>query len=344
MKVADSLNVNVVIPTYKTRDTIFRLLASLEKQSYKDFNVMVVYKKWEGYKDTLSEIKAYDKLDINFIEQDKGLFEEALNTIYRKADGDIVIHTDDDAYASKNWVKDHIELHKKHKEVGIATGLVEENTFPDGTPLPFFKRFIRSQQWRMNKHTIIDRPIDEKFKNYGMYIGRSGMLVDTGRKYNMIRTFKQHGVNMSWKQDALYGFKLPCYTKQGGRNEAAAALEVLDRGYSPIWFGRGTIHHPLQKSDSRGVAIKSLPEELTAESVIFSYYVSKTKKYKVDLALLKKRTMLLDNTLSHFFTFGKNKGYRIGYNITQEAILHKWSPQRVRNALIKALSHERSTI
>ena len=99
------MNVNVVIPTYKTRDTIFRLLTSLEKQSYKDFNVMVVYKKWEGYKDTLSKIKAYDKLDINFVEQDEGLFEEALNTIYRKADGDIVIHTDDDAYASKKLGK-----------------------------------------------------------------------------------------------------------------------------------------------------------------------------------------------------------------------------------------------
>ncbi len=334
MKVADSLNVNVVIPTYKTRDTIFRLLASLEKQSYKDFNVMVVYKKWEGYKDTLSEIKAYDKLDINFIEQDKGLFEEALNTIYRKADGDIVIHTDDDAYASKNWVKDHIELHKKHKEVGMATGLVEENRLSDGTQLPFFKRFIKSQQWRMNKHTIIDKPIDEKFKDYGMYIGKSGMLVDTGKRHNMIKTFKQHGVNMSWKRDALHGFKLPGYTKQGGRNEAAAALEVIDKRYTAIWFDNGRVFHPLQKSDSRSTDIRTLPAELTAESVLFAYYVSRI--YDINLDVLRRR-VILDNFIARILTLNKNKGYEIGYRIIKSAIEKRYLPEKIRNELIKQL-------
>ncbi len=332
------MQVTVAIPTYKTRSTVFRLLDSLKAQSFKNFSVIVVYKQWPGWKDTLDRIKEYRGLEVELVRQDRGLFEEALNTIYRKANGDIVIHTDDDAHASRSWIKDHVELHKRHKGVGMATGVVEENTFPDGTPLPFFMRLLNEQKWRMNKHTIIDRPIDKRFKEYGMYIGRSGMLVDTGKRYNMIKTFKQHGVNMSWKREALHGFKLPGYTKQGGRNEAAAALEVIKRGFLPLWFDRGIIHHPLAGSDSRSTAIGSLPQELTAESVAFSYYVSKT--YSVDLKVLKIRAKF-DDLLARVITSNRNRGYNIGYRIVREAILGKWSAKKVRDALIAGLSGRR---
>lgn len=333
------LDVSVVIPTYKTRNTIFKLLDSLEKQSYKNFSVMVVYKKWEGYKEVLNAIKAYNKLDMDFVEQDKGYFEEALNTIYRKADGEVVIHTDDDAYASRNWVKDHVELHKRHKKIGLATGLVDESIYPDGTKVPFLKRFVRSQQWRMNKHTIIDKPIDTNFKDYGAYIGKSGMLVDTGRKSNMIKTFKQHGVNMSWKRDALHWFKLPGYTKNGIRNESAAALEAFNRSFETIWFGSATVYHPVQKSISRGTTIRSIPAELIVESVLFAYYVNRYAGYRVDLAVLKRRTKI-DSVVSKIFKL-EIRGYELGYQITKRAIEQDWSPKKVRSALVTVLPKHR---
>ena len=329
------MQVTVAIPTYKTRNTIFKLLDSLKAQSFKKFGIMVVYGPWPGCKDVLDSIKESRGLDIELIKQDAGLFEEALNTIYRKADGDIVIHTDDDAYASRNWIKDHVELHKKHKEVGIATGIVEERELPDGTPLPFFTRLLNEQKWRMNKHTTIDRPIDKRFKDYGMYIGKSGMLVDTGKKYNMIRTFKQHGVNMSWKREALRKFKLPGYTKQGGRNEAAAALEVLGRGFIPMWFNTGAVHHPLQRSDSRNMSVAKLPAELIVESVLFSYYVGRYSSYDVNLDVLKRRT-IMDSRLSAMLT-GRDIGYRMGYEIAKRAIENKWGPTQLRRLLKKRL-------
>ena len=329
------MNVTVALPMYNTGNTVFKLLDSLRHQSYKKFNMLLVYKEWPGCKDMIGRIKEYKDLEMDFARQDAGRFEEALNTIYRKADGDIVIHTDDDAYASKDWIKEHVELHRRHKGIGIATGIVDESTFSDGTPLPFLTRLLNEQKWRMNKHTIIDRPIDERFRGYGMYIGKSGMLVDTGIRYNLIKTFKQHGVNMSWKRDALHEFRLPGYTKQGGRNEAAAALEVLERGFLPVWFEGGEVFHPLQRSDSRSASIGSLPVELTAESVLFSYYVS--KRYAVDLNALRTRVKLLDDPITKVMTAWENKGYAIGYSIAKEAVMHNWPPKRVRTALIKAI-------
>ncbi len=334
-RISDNLHVTVAIPTYKTRNTIFKLLYSLQSQSYKNFSIMLVYKPWSGCNETLGRAKEYSGLDVRLIKQDNGLFEEALNTIYRKADGDIVMHTDDDAYVSKDWIKDHVGLHKKHKGVGLATGIVDESTLPEGAPIPFFTRLLNAQKWRMNKHTIIDTPIDGRFKDYGMYIGRSGMLVDTGKRYNMIKTFKQHGVNMSWKRDALRGFKLPGYTKMGGRNESAATLEVLARKFTAVWFDRATVYHPLQRSDSRGTSLISLPPVLPAESVVFSYYVS--RMYNVDLDILKRRTEI-DEFMARLMTMNQNRGYSIGYNIAVKAIKEKWAPKQVRQELISALS------
>ncbi len=143
-------------------------------QSHSSFDVMIVYKPWEGCKETFDRIKEYSGLGIRLVKQDAGLFEEALNTIYRKADSDVVINTDDDAWASRNWIKDHVEPHRRNKKVGMATGMVNESTLPDGTPLPFLTNLMNRQKWRMNKHTLLDRPIDSGFRGYGMYIGRSG--------------------------------------------------------------------------------------------------------------------------------------------------------------------------
>ena len=328
------MHVSVIVPTYGNRQSIFRLLDSLAGQSHKDFSVLLVYKEKQGKKEILDRIKEFRKLNIDIITQKEGRFEEALNMAYSKADGDLGLNTDDDAYVDRDWIKDHVELHKKNRKVGVATGKVAE-TGRKG--ISGFEMFLYREKWRMNKHTIIDRPIDKKFDDYEMYIGRSGMLVDTGRRANMIRTFKQHGVNMSWKRDALHGFKLPCYTKQGGRNEASAALEVLKRGYLPIHFHKGLAFHPLQESDSRSVSVRTIPRELTAESVLFSYYVDHFSDYGVDLKLLRLRTRM-DHTMSRLMMLNKNNGYSIGYRIAKEAIEGNWKPDKVRNELIEALS------
>ncbi len=56
--------VTIVIPTYKTKNTIFRLLKYLALQSYKKFNVLIIYKPWEGYRAMLDKIGKYKDLSM----------------------------------------------------------------------------------------------------------------------------------------------------------------------------------------------------------------------------------------------------------------------------------------
>ncbi|HUC39043.1 MAG TPA: glycosyltransferase family A protein [Candidatus Acidoferrum sp.] len=330
------MHVTIAIPTYKTRGSIFKLLDSLKKQSYKKFSILFVYKEWEGWKETAAKIKEYKGLDIDFARQDNGFFEEALNTIFRKADGDIVLHTDDDAFASRDWVKDHVALHSRDRNAGIATGVVDESRLSDGSELPPFTSFLYHQKWRMNKHTLIDKPIDDRFKDYGMYIGVSGLVVDTGRRHNMIKTFKQHGVNMSWKHGALHGFKFPGYAKSALRNEQGAALEVINRGFYPIRFNAGRVFHPVQESLSRGTSPLLVSTELIVGDVLLSYYMSLF--YKIDLDVLRLRTRI-DDFVTRLATQNRNKGYSIGYELASKAIRQKWKPKRVRETLIETLKN-----
>ena len=191
----------------------------------------------------------------------------------------------------------------------------------------------------MNKHTIIDTPIDKEFEDYTMYIGKSGMLVDTGREYTMAKTLKQHGVNMSWKHDALEGFNLPGFTRYGGGNEACAALEVIKRGFMPVWFEGAQVFHPVHESLSRSASVFTLPVGLTAERVLFSYYTKNIARYGVDLDTLKLRNRL-DILVSSFISNSAKKGYEMGYEIAKEAIEKSWSAKKVRKELITELNKQ----
>ena len=95
-------------------------------------------------------------------------------------------------------------------------------------------------------------------------------------------------------------------------------------------------YHPLHKSLSRSVSVFNIPVELTAESVLFSYYVSKF--YYINIDILRFRT-IIDDATARIITLNKNNGYSIGYRIVREAILEGWPPARVRKTLMQVLAH-----
>lgn len=312
------------------------LFKKLKDQTYKNFYLLIVYKKWPKDREVLSKIKEEKGINFFILKQTSGFIEEALNIIYRKADGDIIITTDADAKPSRNWIKEHVELYKKYQKIGVATGVVDENYFSNGKKISFFKKLVNNNKWRIENYGFIDKPIDKNFKDFSAYVGKSGMLVDTGKRKNMVKTFKQRGVNMSWRYDALNGFKLPGYTKQGNRYEAAAAFEAIKRKFIPVWFNGAVVFHPIHISLSRGESIKSFPTVVTAENVLFSYYVEKFTDYSIDLNTLKLRNKL-ERFISMFISKTAYLGYKIGYELTTKAITENWKPKKVRKELINAL-------
>jgi hypothetical protein len=75
--------------------------------------------------------------------------------------------------------------------------------------------------------SYVDKPISRRFFNYEGYIGKSGMMLRSHRTADYMLTLAQRGLNMSWKREALSGFRMPNYTIRTFRNEQAAALKLL---------------------------------------------------------------------------------------------------------------------
>ncbi len=105
----------VVVVTYKRNQQLIECLASLTRQSYKDFETIVIDNgKNEAVHDGLS------KYDVRYIllKKNYGL-SIGRNIGIEYARSDIVIFLDDDAVAGPNLVKSHVEAHQELNIVGL---------------------------------------------------------------------------------------------------------------------------------------------------------------------------------------------------------------------------------
>lgn len=111
--------INVIIPTLNEGKVISRCLESLSKQTYKNFEIVVVDSRSTDR--TLEIVKKYkcrvvneSKLGISF----------ARNRGVRESKGDIVVHTDGDSVYYPNWLA-KIAKHFEDKEVVAVGGPIE---------------------------------------------------------------------------------------------------------------------------------------------------------------------------------------------------------------------------
>lgn len=178
------MEVTVALPTYKNNGTTIRdLLESLSHQTHANFRLLVVYKPSDGDV-TEDVISKYKNLDIDIIYQKEGYFEETMNLIFSNANADILIITDDDAIPSKDWIRDHVNLHEKFPEVGMVGPY-----FGNGHKINVFKKIYSF---------LMERPLDERMKDYLTYFSRTGIFVGNPffNNYNLpyVKSFSFMGV------------------------------------------------------------------------------------------------------------------------------------------------------
>lgn len=267
-------------------------------------------------------------LDIRFQRTRYGF--EYQNLPLTKAEGDITISVDDDTVVPLDLVEKHVTMHRKCSKVGSITGAAPE---VGAERMGALGRFLDSQKWRITDYRLFDRPIDRRMSDYSTYIGRSGMLVDTGRSSSLMKTMKQHGVNMSWKREMAEGFRVPKYCVRGLHWESAIALELLRRGHDSIYTDGITLKHQQRTSATRNHGVGTMPEWILGESVLFAYFTS--KYYKVDLKVLRARTAMAD-AISRVVSLGRNRGFEVGYEIVKRAIEEDWKPHEVLRASEKS--------
>jgi glycosyltransferase involved in cell wall biosynthesis len=244
------LSVSVLVPTYKRAHLLSYVLAALEKQSYKDFDVVVILK---PSKDKTEEIieKFKKSLRIKMIVQEKGFVIDALNLGLENVSGDITVFLDDDAIPFPDWLQNLVETYGL-PNVGGAAGKVmpaflnERNmVLVDGKGSgiisdrkPFLDDIGRK---------IWGCPI-EGLEDYFVYISKAGLVdykfsIKNLANQRITKSLLGMGANMSVLTEAIKGFSFPNSWILGWGFEQFLAWHVWKKGYSLFYNPEAKVHH-----------------------------------------------------------------------------------------------------
>ncbi|HJX85650.1 MAG TPA: glycosyltransferase [Candidatus Angelobacter sp.] len=137
----------VVIPTYNRAATLISCLEHLERQSWTDFEVVVVD---DGSSDqTPQKFQEYSQrttLNLRYLRQPNGGPASARNAAISVVHSPIVLMIGDDIFATPELVESHLNLHRRRSELHVAgLGLTEWET--ETQTLTRFMKFLDEVQF-----------------------------------------------------------------------------------------------------------------------------------------------------------------------------------------------------
>ena len=116
--------ISIIIPTYNSKAFLLQCINSLEKQSYSDYEIIIVD---DGSTDgTYNYIKNKKwKVKLRVFKQNRKGPAAARNLGAKHAKGEILAFTDADCIAPKKWLRNLIKAYKKFPEVVGVGGPLE---------------------------------------------------------------------------------------------------------------------------------------------------------------------------------------------------------------------------
>lgn len=245
----------IFIPTGNRSKSLHIVLRSLTKQTYQNFEVIIV--DYKSTDDTHTVIDSFrKKIRITLVHQKiKGL-SKAANLALRKTKGVIFIRTDDDVLMEPGWLKAIHDLFESDKHIGGVTG-------PTVIPKQykqFRDLFIVEQKFR--KGGVFWRLMGRLYFNYFMEgtprrvshwfdsgaFGLGTNFEDSARQPLQEAT-NLEACNFSVRTALLKtvgGFD-SAYTGVGEYHEADAALKIREWGYKLMFSPKVYLsHHPSQ--------------------------------------------------------------------------------------------------
>lgn len=245
------MKVSIFIPTGNRAKSLDRELASLTKQTYKNFEILIV--DYKSTDETPSVIEKFSKkLNIKHIHQkDKGL-SRAANLALDKATGQIFIRTDDDVVMSPKWLD---SLHKSFvsdKSVGGVTGpTVITESFKKNRDLFVFENKFRTGNalWRMigNIYTGYFMEGNPNRVSHWFDCGAFslGTNFESARGEPVQEVTNLEACNFAVRTNLLRkigGFDTS-YTGLGEYHEPDAALKIRALGYRLVFNPKAYLNH-----------------------------------------------------------------------------------------------------
>jgi glycosyltransferase involved in cell wall biosynthesis len=141
---------SVVIPTYQRRDLIVRMVVALERQSYRDFEVIVVV---DGSTDrTAAALRDLDlAFPLTLLEQSNQGAAAARNAGAGASSGELLVFLDDDMEAHRQMLAEHAHSHREGADLVLGHLALHRDS-----PSTLLSQEVAS--WSERRRALLSRP------------------------------------------------------------------------------------------------------------------------------------------------------------------------------------------
>ena len=154
----DKPKVSIILPTLNRYTYLTNLFKDLEKQNYKNFDIIVIDQSKPFNKTFYNNFKINIKV---FYQNKKGLW-QARNRAIKKSDSDFILLLDDDSRINPNWITEHlkcIDYFKADISAGVSISLI-------GSPIPQHYSYFRWADQLDTGNVLIKKKV---FKKCGLF-------------------------------------------------------------------------------------------------------------------------------------------------------------------------------
>ena len=123
----------IFTPTFNRKELLEKLYKSLQKQTFKDFEWLIVDDgSADGTKEKVEEFLSEKKLDIKYYFKENGGKQRAYNFATDKANGELFICLDSDDEYVENGLETILKYWKKYEKNSNIAGMGYLSTYPNG--------------------------------------------------------------------------------------------------------------------------------------------------------------------------------------------------------------------
>ena len=229
--------ISVIIPTFNRAPFLSYALDALKKQTYRNFEVVVIVKPGGDETEKVLEKYRHD-LRLRVVLQHEEFVSKAYNMGLREARGEIIAIMDDDSVPFEDWLEKHSKLYEKYEKLGGVSGAaLNADITEDGKLRQIPETEYTHMRWREYYYSSwsYNRPLNG-MSDWWIFFGKDGLVHQRpypGKKSERtaVPSLLLMGANMSVKRKAIDGLEIEEDLILGFSYEQLLAYQIWRRGY-----------------------------------------------------------------------------------------------------------------
>ena len=249
------MTVTVAITTFNRPRDLWKCLTSLSRQSYKDFDIIVVN---GGNKEVVDNLIRNFNLPIRVFPQKKLGLVEARNICWKESRGDIVCIIDDDLILSRTWLEEILKAFSSDEKIGGVSGptLISEKRRRRRDSILLIKRFEKGNIfWRLLGRFYLNFILQGRVREIGRILDCGTFSIgsnfsDCLSRENIFEVDYLEACHMCLRKSLIAeagGFDY-IYTGTGEWNEPDLAFKIRKLGYKLVFNPKAVTEHRVSLS------------------------------------------------------------------------------------------------